>query len=82
MLERLFQRHRHGTSVGIGLLVAFIGLQNLGLVQLGAFTPQALLGLCGLLVAILLESRRIRGAILPDILTTAAGAFLLVSLLL
>jgi len=75
---------RLATSVGIGLFIAFIGLQNLGLVvkseavlvQLGAFTPQALLGLCGLLVAILLESRRIRGAILLGILTTAAAGIL------
>lgn len=71
-------------SVGIGLFIAFIGLQNLGLVvksdavlvQLGEFTPQALLGLFGLLVAVLLEAKRVRGAILLGILSTAAAGIL------
>jgi len=70
---------RLATSVGIGLFIAFIGLQNLGLithhqavlVQLGAFTAPALLGLGGLLLAVLLEIKRIRGAILIAILATA-----------
>ena len=61
---------RLATSVGIGLFIAFIGLQNLGLivksdavlVQLGKLTPMALLGLLGLLIAIILETRRIRGS--------------------
>ncbi len=75
---------RLATSVGIGLFIAFIGLQNLGLVvksdavlvQLGEFTPQALLGLFGLLVAVLLEAKRVRGAILLGILSTAAAGIL------
>lgn len=76
------QSLRLATSVGIGLFIAFIGMQNLGmivkndavLVSLGSFTPPVLLGLFGLLVAVLLEVRRIRGAILLAILaTTAAG---------
>jgi AGZA family xanthine/uracil permease-like MFS transporter len=70
------------TSVGIGLLIAFIGLQNLGLivkndavlVQLGSFSPAVLLGLLGLLLAVLLEIRRVRGALLISILiVTLAG---------
>ncbi len=73
---------RLAASVGIGLFIAFIGLQNLGLVvrndavlvQLGRFTPQALLGVLGLLLAVLLEIRKVRGAILLAILaTTLAG---------
>ncbi len=73
---------RVSAAVGIGLFIAFIGLQNLGLivrndavlVQLGAFTPQALLGLGGLLLAVILEIRRVRGAILLAIVaTTVAG---------
>ncbi|GAB6084662.1 NCS2 family permease [Desulfuromonas carbonis] len=73
---------RLAASVGIGLFIAFIGLQNLGLVvhndavlvQLGRFTPQALLGVLGLLLAVLLEIRKVRGAILLAILaTTVAG---------
>lgn len=70
---------RLATSVGIGLFIAFIGMQNLGLivksdavlVQLGKFTPMAVLGMAGLLIAIILESRRIRGSILLAILITA-----------
>jgi len=76
---------RLATSVGIGLFIAFIGLQNLGLisrheavlVQLGAFTAPALLGLGGLLLAVLLEIKRIRGAILIAILATAGCGMLL-----
>ncbi len=72
---------RLATSVGIGLFIAFIGLQNLGLVvknqavlvELGRFSPQASLGLFGLLVAILLEIKRVRGAILIGIVATAAA---------
>jgi len=72
---------RLATSVGIGLFIAFIGLQNLGLVvrseavlvRLGPFTPQALLGLLGLLIAVLLEIRRVRGAILLAILVTTVS---------
>ncbi len=70
---------RIAASVGIGLFIAFIGMQNLGLivksdavlVQMGAFTPQVLLGLLGFGVAVLLEIRRVRGAILLAILITA-----------
>ncbi len=73
---------RLAASVGIGLFIAFIGMQNLGLivksdavlVQLGAFTPAVLLGLFGLGLAILLEAKKIRGAILLAILgTTLVG---------
>lgn len=70
---------RIATSVGIGLFIAFIGLQNLGLivnhdavlVGLGSFSPKVLLGLIGLLLAVILEIRRVRGAILIAILMTA-----------
>jgi AGZA family xanthine/uracil permease-like MFS transporter len=73
---------RLAAGVGIGLFIAFIGLKNLGLivhdsnvlVRLGPFTMQALFGLGGLLLAVLLERRRIRGALLIAILaTTVAG---------
>ncbi|BCA80299.1 NCS2 family permease [Desulfuromonas sp. AOP6] len=79
---------RLATSVGIGLFIAFIGMQNLGLivkseavlVQLGTFTPMAILGLIGLLLAIILEVRRVRGSILLAILiTTAIGMILKIS---
>jgi AGZA family xanthine/uracil permease-like MFS transporter len=63
-------------SVGIGLFIAFIGLQNIGLVvkndavlvQLGHFSPQVLLGLLGLLLTVLMLVRRVRGALLLAIL--------------
>jgi len=63
-------------SVGIGLFITFIGLVNLGvvvkndatLVSAGALTPTVLIGLCGLLVMIFLEMRKIKGALLIGIL--------------
>lgn len=75
---------RLAASVGIGFFIAFIGLQNLGLVvksdavlvRLGHFTPQVLFGLGGLLLAILLEIKRVRGAILLAILATAAAGMI------
>ncbi len=75
---------RLATSVGIGLFIAFIGLQNLGLVakndavlvEFGRFSPQATLGLFGLLVAIILEIKRVRGAILIGIVATAAAGMI------
>jgi len=75
---------RLAASIGIGLFIAFIGLKNLGLVvksdavlvQLGSFTAPVLLGLGGLLLAVLLEIRRIRGAILIAILATSAAGML------
>jgi AGZA family xanthine/uracil permease-like MFS transporter len=75
---------RLATAVGIGLFIAFIGLQNLGLVvrneavlvQIGSFSPAVLLGMFGLLLAILLEIKRIKGAILLAILATATTGIL------
>lgn len=69
---------RLAASVGIGFFIAFIGLQNLGLivksdavlVQLGSFSPVVMLGMGGLLLAIILEIRRVRGAILLAIIAT------------
>jgi len=69
---------RLATSVGIGFFIAFIGLQNLGLivksdavlVQLGSFSPAVMLGLGGLILAVILEIRRVRGAILLAIIAT------------
>ncbi|ABA88244.1 adenine transport membrane protein [Syntrophotalea carbinolica DSM 2380] len=71
------------TAVGIGLFIAFIGLQKLGLivdnpatlVGLGPITRPVLLGLIGLLLAVFLEIRRVRGALLFSILTVTALAF-------
>jgi AGZA family xanthine/uracil permease-like MFS transporter len=72
--------------VGIGLLIAFVGLEWAGIVvpspgafaKLGRLTaPPTLLALAGFLAIAVLQLRRVRGAILIGILgTTAAGALL------
>jgi AGZA family xanthine/uracil permease-like MFS transporter len=72
---------KHGIAVGIGLLVAFIGLQWGGIVvaspgtlvslgRLGA--PPALLTTLGLLVTGVLMARRVPGAILIGIMASTA----------
>ncbi|WP_316347936.1 NCS2 family permease [Desulfuromonas acetoxidans] len=65
-------------GVGIGLFIAFIGLQNLGLVvrnqatmvQLGSFSTGTFIGLLGLLLIVVLEIRQVRGAMLIGIVVT------------
>jgi AGZA family xanthine/uracil permease-like MFS transporter len=62
-------------SVGIGLFITFMGLQNLGivvdspatLVRASNLTPRILIGLAGLLVMAFCEMRRIHGALLLGI---------------
>lgn len=62
-------------SVGIGLFITFIGLQNMGiivdhpvtLVTSAHLSPTILLGLAGLTVMIILEMRRVPGALLIGI---------------
>ena len=75
---------KRGVSVGIGLFIAFIGLQNAGLavdsatlVTITSFTENfhtsgicAILALVGLLIMAALHIYRIKGAILFGILTT------------
>ncbi|MCD6526280.1 MAG: NCS2 family permease [Desulfuromonas sp.] len=75
VLQVIPQSLRLATAVGIGLFIAFIGLQNLGvivkspatLVQLGEFTTECCVGLGALLLILVLEIRRVRGAILIGI---------------
>lgn len=63
-------------AVGIGVFIAFIGLQNLGLVvknpttavAAGDLTETVLIGLAGLLLMVFLEFRHIRGSLLLGIL--------------
>ena len=72
-------------SVGIGLFITFIGLVKLGvvvdnevtLVSAGPLTPTVLIGLCGLILMIFLEAKKIRGALLVGIIfsTVLAGVF-------
>ena len=75
---------KHAVSVGIGLFIAFIGLQNAGLVvdsstlvTITSFTENfstsgvcALLALVGLFITAVLYMRRVGGAILLGILAT------------
>ena len=70
---------KHAIAVGIGLLVALIGLQWGGLVvaspgtlvTLGSFrSPAALLTVFGLLVTAVLMARRVPGALLAGILSS------------
>jgi len=72
-------------SVGIGLFITFIGLVKLGivvgnkqtLVSAGQLTPQVLIGLCGLIVMVFLEAKKIKGALLIGIMfaTVLAAIF-------
>ncbi|MBR6655063.1 MAG: NCS2 family permease [Alistipes sp.] len=68
------------TSVGIGLFIAFIGLQNAGLivgnkdilVSLGDIgAPDTLLAIIGLIVTSILLVRKVKGALLIGIILTA-----------
>ena len=75
---------KQGVSVGIGLFIAFIGLQNAGLsvdsstlVTITSFTENfnthgicALLAIIGLLVTAALHIRQVKGAILYGIIVT------------
>lgn len=77
---------KKGVSVGIGLFIAFIGLQNAGLsvdsstlVTITSFTENfnthgicALLALIGLMAIAILHIRRVKGAILYGIIITWA----------
>ena len=62
---------RHAMSVGIGLFIAFLGLQKAGLivadpvtfVSLGEFTPSTLLAVGGIIIGGVLVARRVKGAL-------------------
>lgn len=71
---------RESISVGIGLFIAFIGLQNAGLivrsdatlVTLGDIgTPTAILSILGLIITSILLVKRVKGALLIGIILTA-----------
>ena len=73
---------KRAIGVGIGLFIAFIGLQSAGLVvksdatmvTFGSFGAPALLSSFGLLFTALLMSRHVKGSILIGIAVTAAAA--------
>ena len=78
---------KHSFSVGIGLFLAFLGLQQMGIVELG--TPGApvrlghlgdvrsLLAIAGFLIITLLMIKKIKGSILIGILIVSTLAFVL-----
>lgn len=76
---------RRGTAVGIGLLIAYIGLKNLGVVttddvtltRMGPITPVLCVGGAALILAAVLTRRRVPGALL---ITIAAATAALVAL--
>ncbi|HHT47573.1 MAG TPA: NCS2 family permease [Firmicutes bacterium] len=77
---------KRAISAGIGLFIAYIGLQNAGIIisnpdtqlTLGELTsPGVILSLIGLAVIAILMARRVKGAILLGILiTTVIGMFM------
>jgi len=71
------------TGAGIGLFILFIGLRGIGviqgspatLVQIGSWTPVMALGLIGILICGVLETRKVTGGLLIGIaVTTLLGA--------
>jgi AGZA family xanthine/uracil permease-like MFS transporter len=69
---------RYSIAAGIGLFIAFIGLQNMGLIVanpatligIGKFTPAVTLGVIGLFITGFFELKKIKGGILYGILIT------------
>jgi len=69
-------------SVGIGLFITFIGLRNMGivvkneetLVSAGPLTGTVVISLCGLLVMVFLEIKKIKGALLIGIMSATGIA--------
>ena len=71
-------------GVGIGLFIAFIGLQDLGLivnneatlVGAGPLSPNVLIGILGLLVMVYLEIKKIPGSLLAGIVIATIAALI------
>ena len=86
LAEALPASLKYSFAVGIGLFLAFIGLNQTGLVRIGVpgapvalgavSSPSALLALFGFFLIVLLVARRVPGAILLGILATTLLSFL------
>ena len=84
LVEAIPQSLISAISVGIGLFITFIGLQNIGividhpvtLVQAGNLNPTTLIGLVGLAVMIFLEAKEIKGSLLIGIIAATIIAML------
>ncbi len=78
IIDAIPKQIRLAVGAGIGLFIAFIGLQNLGLivdnpatlVGLGEMKISVVLGLVGFIIIGFLEMKRIRGGILIGIVVT------------
>lgn len=78
IIEAIPSSIRLATGAGIGLFIAFIGMQGMGLivsnpatiVGLGKFNTSVVLGLIGLAIMGFLEIRKVRGGILIGIIIT------------
>ena len=79
---------KHSFAVGIGLFLAFIGMNETGIVdsstvpgvpvKIGALrSPEVLLAIAGFLLIMILLQRRVRGAIILGIAATAVAGILL-----
>jgi AGZA family xanthine/uracil permease-like MFS transporter len=77
---------KYSFAVGIGLFLAFIGLNETGIVMKAEAVPvkignlrstEVLLAIAGFILMMILMQRRVRGAILIGIVTTAAAGILL-----
>lgn len=73
---------RHSISVGLGLFIAFLGLQNGGIIVannatitgLGEWTAASTLAVCGILIGAILLALKVRGALFYTIIIiTIAG---------
>jgi AGZA family xanthine/uracil permease-like MFS transporter len=84
LVEAIPQSLVSAISVGIGLFITFIGLQNIGiiiahpatLVQAGNLNSTILIGLVGLAVMIFLEAKEIKGSLLIGIIAATIVAML------
>lgn len=87
MVNTISPSMKHGIAVGIGLFIAFIGLQNAGLVVKSPGTavrlnpqfasPDLIVFFTGMFVTATLAARRRRGAILAGIAAATGTAILL-----
>jgi len=85
IIDAIPKQLRLAVGAGIGLFIAFIGLQSLGLVVdnpatlvgLGKITTPVALGLLGFAIIGFLEMKRIKGGILIGIVTTTVLGIIL-----
>src|SRR5437763_7469731 len=88
LAEAISPSMKHSFAVGIGLFLAFIGLNEIGVVapstvpgvpvKIGNLrSPEALLGIVGFVIIMVLLQRRVRGAIIIGIAVIAAAGIVL-----